>query len=120
MTKKQIERLVLESYAGNSMDTRRVEKLTSGISRGDLKIYIRALKNWERKTSIEIITPDERYQKDLKLSMIKRLFPNKEIKFKVDSSLISGVKIVSEDMVYDFNLKNTLEEIVEHIRSQYD
>lgn len=52
--------------------------------------------------------------------MIKRLFPNKEIKFKVDSSLISGVKIVSEDMVYDFNLKNTLEEIVEHIRSQYD
>lgn len=120
MTKKQIEQLVLQSYAGNELSAKKVEKLVSGISRGDLKMYIRTLKNWERKNNIELIVPDEKYQKNIKLDMIKRLFPKKQIKYSVDSSLITGVRVISEDMIYDFNLKNTLEDIVEHIRKQYD
>ena len=120
MTHKQIDKLVLESYTGEDISAKRVEKITCGISRKDLKMYIRALKNWERKTSVEILIPDEKYKKNINLSMIKSLFPKKKIKYTIDSSLITGIKIINQDMVYDFNLKNTLENIVENIRKQYD
>lgn len=120
MLKKQIEKLVLLSYTGNNLDNKKVEKLISSISRRDLKMYIGALKNWERKQGIEILIPDEGYKKNLRLNMIKKIFPKKEIRYSVDSSLITGIRVVSQDLVYDFNLKNTLEDIVEHIRKQYD
>lgn len=120
MTKRQIDKLVLESYTGEDLSAKKVEKLTEGISRKDLKMYIRALKNWERKTSVEILIPDEKYKKNLNLNLIKSLFPKKKIKYNIDSTLITGVKIINQDMTYDFNLKNTLENIVENIRKQYD
>ncbi len=120
MIKKQVEKLALLSYVGNNLDNKKAEKITSSMSRSDLKMYIEALKNWERKQRIEILIPDEGYKKNLKLNMIKKIFPKKEIRYSVDSSLITGIRIVSQDLVYDFNLKNTLEDIVEHIRKQYD
>lgn len=120
MTKKQIEQLVLQSYTGDNLDNRKVERLIGQVSRRDLKMYIRTLRNWERKRSVEILIPDEGYKKNIKLDMIKKMFPKKRVKYSVDSSLITGVKVISEDMVYDFNLKDTLENIVEHIRKQYD
>lgn len=120
MTKKQIDKLALQSYRGNNLDSRRVEEVVAGISRLDLKMYIRALKNWESRESINIIIPNEKYKNNLKVSMLKKMFPSKKIKFILDSSLVAGVRIINQDMVYDFNLKNTLEDIVGHIRKQYD
>ncbi|MEX2007188.1 MAG: hypothetical protein WD992_00230 [Candidatus Levyibacteriota bacterium] len=120
MTKKQIDKLTLASYKGNKLNIKKIYKITSGISRRDLKMYIYALKNWERKHNVEIIIPDEKYKRNLNLAMIKRIFPEKEIKYSIDSTLTTGVKIINQDMVYDFNLKDTLEDIVEHIRAQYD
>ncbi|MEX2013288.1 MAG: hypothetical protein WD967_02690 [Candidatus Levyibacteriota bacterium] len=120
MTKKQIKKLVLQSYTGRDLDTKKVDKLIAGISRKDLKVYVRVLKNWERKESVDIIIPDEKYKKSLKVPMMKKIFPNKKIRYSTDSTLIAGVRIVNQDMVYDFNLKNTLEDIVEHIKEQYD
>lgn len=120
MTKKQIDQLALASYTGNSLNRRKVEKLTSLMLRKDLKMYIRALKNWERKHSIEIIIPDDKYKKDLNFTTIRQIFPKKEIKYSTDPTLVTGIRIVAEDMAYDFNLKDTLEDIVEHIRAQYD
>ncbi len=83
-------------------------------------MYVRTLKNWERKRSVDIIIADEKYKKNLKVSMIKKVFPNKEVRYSADSTLVAGVRIVNQDMVYDFNLKSTLDDIVEHIRKQYD
>ncbi len=120
MKKKQIEQLVLQSYFGENLDIKKVEKLTSQISRIDLKMYIRTLKNWERKHSVEIFIPEAKYKNFLKLKTIKTAFPKKKVKLNTDPTLITGVKIVSEDLVYDFNLKDTLEDLVEHIRQQYD
>ena len=120
MKKKQIEHLVLQSYSGGNLDIKRVEKHTSQISRRDLKRYIRALKKWEMKRSVEIFIPKAKYKNFLKLGTIKTTFPKKKVKFNTDPTLITGVKIVSEDLIYDFNLKDTLEDLVEHIRQQYD
>lgn len=120
MTKKQIEKLVLQSYTGRRLDNKKINNLISKVSRRDLKMYISALKNWERKRSIDILIPDEKYKKNLKIEMIKKMFPNKEIKYSTDSALVTGIRIVSGDMVYDFNLRTTLEDIVENIKKQYD
>lgn len=120
MTKKQIEKLVLQSYTGRRLDNKKINKLISKVPRRDLKMYIRALKSWERKRSIDIIIPNEKYKKNLKIEMIKKMFPDKEIKYSTDSTLVAGIRIVKEDMVYDFNLKTILEDIIENIKKQYD
>lgn len=120
MTKKQIDKLVLESFTGNNLNLKKVEKVALQISRKDLKSYIRALKDWQRRNSIDIIATNEKYKKNLNHEMVKKIFPKKKIIYSIDPTLITGMRIVDADMVYDFNLKNTLENIVEHIRSQYD
>ncbi len=120
MIKKHIEQLILQSYTGDNLDIKKVERLIAGISRRDLKMYIRALKNWENKRSIEIQMPDNGYQKNIKIDMIKKLFPNKKVKYSLNPSLISGIKIINQDTIYDFNLKNTLEDIIDSIIKQYD
>ncbi len=82
MKKKQIEQLVLQSYSGENLDIKRVEKLTSQISRRDLKMYIRALKNWGTKHSVEIFISEAKYRNYLKLATIKTAFPKKKVKEK--------------------------------------
>jgi F0F1-type ATP synthase delta subunit len=39
----------------------------------------------------------------------------KKIIIKEDKTLLAGMRIEDADMVYDLNLKNTLNRIVEHI-----
>ena len=37
------------------------------------------------------------------------------MQFEIDQSLIAGVKIVSDDMIYEMSLKNTLEELNNYV-----
>lgn len=120
MTKKQIEQLVFQSYTKDSLDLKKMQKYILGLSRRDLKRYIRIIKNWEKKQSVEVITPSENYKKNVNEKMIKALFSKRNVKYTTDTSIIAGVKIINDDIVYNFNLKDTLESIMENIEKQYD
>lgn len=120
MTKKQIDKLAEASYASGSLNEKKVQRIAADLSRNDLKRYIRTIKNFERKQNIEVVLSDSKYKGNIDEKMIKLLFPNKKIKYSVSGDLITGARIINDDIVYDYNLQNTLENIVENIRKQYD
>jgi F0F1-type ATP synthase delta subunit len=116
MNKKTIDKLVATSYKNDDLDQRKVNKIVSIVSRPDLKRYINGLKLAEKKKSLiiasPIISPD--------LKKFAKLFPNKKIIFKKDPSLMLGVQITDNDMVYEFTMKNSLNEIQSYIEQNYD
>lgn len=116
MVKKKIDKLVAESYKGNTLDQKKVNKIASLITKSDLKKYINRLKLAEKKKNLIVSSPTN--NQDLK--RFQKLFPHKRIVFKKDPSLMLGVQIVDNDIVYEFTLKNSLDRILNYIEQNYD
>ncbi|MDP2638208.1 MAG: hypothetical protein Q8P26_04065 [Candidatus Levybacteria bacterium] len=116
MSKKKIEKLVLASYRNDLLDQNKVNKITNLLSKSDLKKYINQIKLTEKKKILTVSAPID-YQN---IGKFRELFPHKKIIFKKDPSLMLGVQITDNDMVYDFTLKNSLDRIINHIEQNYD
>lgn len=116
MNKKKIDKLVLVSYSNNFLDKKKVNKIAGLISAADLKKYINGLKLAEKKKSLIISSPMN--NQDLK--KFEKLFPNKKIIFKKDSKLMLGVKIIDNDIVYEFTLRNSFNKMLNYIEQNYD
>lgn len=116
MNSKKIDKLIIASYKDNSLDQKKVNKIVSLISKSDLKKYINGLKLKELKKSLIISSPIN--NQDFK--KFEKLFPHKRIVFKKDPALILGVRVVDNDVVYEFTLKNYLDKILSYIEQNYD
>lgn len=116
MDRKKINQIALESYTNDFLDEKKVNRISVVLSRSDLKKYIKALKNIEKKKSLIISAPFI----GPNASQFEKLFPNKKIVLIKDPSLMLGVQIVDNDIVYDFSLKNTLGKIISYIEKDYD
>lgn len=116
MNKKKIDKLALSSYTNNLLDKSRVNRIAALISKSDLKKYINGLKLIEKKKTLIISVPFI----DQDVTQFKKLFPNKKIILKKDPSLMLGIKIADNDVVYEFTLKNYLDKIVSYIEQNYD
>jgi hypothetical protein len=116
MDKKKIDKLVKASYKGNILDQEKVNKIAALISKSDLKKYINGLKTVEKKSSLIISSPINNQD----IRKFEKLFPNKKIVLKNNPNLMLGVKIVDNDIVYDFTLKNSLDKILNYIEQNYD
>ncbi len=120
MTNKQIKTLALQSYTKDNLDQKKVTRITNQLNRSDLKAYIKALKNLEKQKTVTVILPDIKMkQKDLD-KQFKLAFPNKSINYETDESLLVGVKIINNDLIYEFNLRDTLKRINSYIIEKYD
>lgn len=117
MNKKQIKQLAAESYKGINLDPVKAEKISNLLKREDLKQYIKFLKDFERKNSVIVTLPKEPNTQDQKV--FKNLFPDKKILYNVDKSLVLGARIIDNDIVYETSVKNTLDNLLNHI-STYD
>ena len=114
MDKKKIDKLIALSY--KNLDKKKVEEIGSLLSKADLKKYIEGLKSAERENNLIIYSPvDNHYEK-----RFQKLFPNRKIVFVLDPSLMLGIKIIDNDKIYDFTLKNSLEKIIGYIEQNYD
>ncbi|MCL5439047.1 MAG: hypothetical protein M1268_03590 [Patescibacteria group bacterium] len=113
MTKKQFRLLAEASYTKNKLDSKKVEKIVKLLPRKDTKMYIKALKNKENKTTVSITLPRQPKKQIEKL--FKNMYPNKKIIYNIDSSLIVGVKVIDNDLVYEENLKDTLRQIADFV-----
>ena len=116
MNKKKNDKLVLASYSKNALNRKAVNKITTLLSKSDLKKYINALKLTEKKRSLIVSTPIN--NQDLK--KFQKLFPHKKILFNQDPSLLLGMQITDNDIVYEFTLKNSLDKIQNYIEQNYD
>lgn len=116
MNSKKIDELISASYKDNYLNQKKVNKIVSLIGNSDLKKYINGLKLKELKKSLIISSPVD-IQDSRKF---ENLFPHKKIVFKKDPSLMLGIRVVDNDLVYEFTLKNALDKIVSYIEQNYD
>lgn len=118
MTKKRIKQLVLESYKNDELNEKHVLLIAQSLQRKDLKEYINQLKKSEQKRNVQVLLPQESFKGEE--AILKSMFPNKKVKLEIDPTLLLGVKIINNDIISEFNLKNTLEKLKAHILEQYD
>lgn len=119
MTKKQVQRLIAESYSKEQLDEKKVNDIAKLLSRKDLKQYIRGLKLEEKKRVITVALPSASVYNNTKKIFLD-LFPGKTISFQEDKLLMLGGKVQANDMVYDFSLKNRLENFIDELEQTYD
>jgi len=114
MTKKQIRNLVQASYTGNELDQKKINRITKLLNRFELKEYIKLIKLFEKSKTLTIYTPSLAAGTMLKKE-VGKMFGSKKIEIKMDKKLIAGIKIIDNDNVYDFNLRNNLKNLVSYI-----
>lgn len=117
MTKKLLKQLINYSYKNNTLIPKNVNTITGLLKRKDLKLYIREIKIQERKFSVFIDVPTNHVGIKDKFNGI---FPDKKIFYRIDPTLMLGVRVVADDMLYEMNLKNTLDKILEFVEEDYD
>lgn len=120
MTKKQIKQLALQSYSKNELDQQKVFRIAKLLKRKDLREYIRTLKNLEREKTVTVVLPEIKVDKKDLDKQFRTAFPNKKIKYELDPSLLVGVRIIDNDLVYDLNLRDTLKQLSSYIIEKYD
>ncbi|MDO8621292.1 MAG: hypothetical protein Q7R31_03350 [Candidatus Levybacteria bacterium] len=113
---KKIKKLVLLSYVHKKLNLIRVNKIARLLTRKDLKAYVKVLKSYEKENTVIINLPFMYTDKKI----FDKMFRGKKIIYKEDPSLIAGVRIINNDIVYEHDLKNTLEDIATHIGLAYD
>ena len=116
MKKKIIEELIGLSY--RRLDQKKVNTIASVLSAKDLKQYINKLKSSEKESTLTISSCGTMNSQDLK--KIVKFFPNKKVVVEKDPSLMLGVRITDDDVVYDFTLKNSLHKILNYVEQNYD
>jgi F0F1-type ATP synthase delta subunit len=114
MTTKQIKKLAMASYTGKILDLKKINRITKLLTRADLKRYIRFLKSLEKSKTVTVVTSNSDVKTELN-KKLKQIFPGKRLEFSKDESLIAGIKLIDNDNIYDFNLKNTFENLVSYI-----
>ena len=118
MNRQTLKQLVMESHSeSGELDAEKINKIADLLSKKELRLYIKALKNWDKQTKIMIDVPSE---DTFNLDELKELFPNKRFMVSVDPSLMLGMRLQDNDDVFELSLKNTLDKITEHIEEQYD
>lgn len=118
MRKKIIKELALKSYNDIDLDEGIVDSIADRLSRHDLKLYIKELKNYEKKKNVYISLPypPNKDEKD----KVQILFPKKKISYIIDPSLVIGLKITNNDLITEMNLKHTLDDIMLYTTEDYD
>ena len=118
MNKKFLRKLAEESYIKGNLDPENVKKISDLLKRTELKQFIKEIKIKENKKNIIISLPfmpnDEEQEKH------KRLFPDKTIVYDIDPTLQVGLKITDNDLITEYNLKHTLENLYDHLKENYD
>ncbi len=114
ITNKQIKTLAKSSYTNNVLNSKKVNRIVKLLNRNELKTYLKFLKSLEKSKTVNVLISKITMKNDVS-NKLKRMFPDKKLEFTEDKSLIAGIRIVNNDDVYDFNLKNTFTNLVSYI-----
>ena len=120
MTNRDVKTLAIESYTRGEIDRKKVHKIAKLLSRPYLRIYLKELKNIEAKKTVRVMVPDKKMVGADTLKKLMHSFPKKRVVLEEDPQLILGVKIIDNDLIYQLNLKNSLESLSQHLAEQYD
>ncbi|MDP3988293.1 MAG: F0F1 ATP synthase subunit delta [Candidatus Levybacteria bacterium] len=113
MTKKQLNELVFKSYSKGILDEKKAKSIAAALARKELKEYIKALKNNEDKNTVVVSSAIS--LRDQQKKMIKSLFPGKKILYNTNESLIAGIRIRENDILYEMDFKDSLTNLLSHV-----
>src|SRR5258705_8325278 len=108
--KKQIQKLVLQSYKNNQLDGKVVAMIADRMNRQSLKQYIHLLKQTEKKKQVIITSPKSLTTADMK--KLEGQFPGKKFIYILDPEMINGIRISDKDNEYETSLKQTFNDII--------
>jgi F0F1-type ATP synthase delta subunit len=120
MSIKKIKKLAEHSFSNGKFDGKILTLVSSKLKKKDLKIYIKALRNIREKRIVKVYIPNMGILTESFRSSLKKFFNNKELLFIEDKSLIAGIRIIDYDIVYELNLKDSLENMIRHVQKSYD
>lgn len=110
MNRSQIKKLALSSYKNDKLDLKRIDEIVDILKKSELKQFIKDLKTIEKKKSIIVVLPNEEnksfYEKEL-----KKVYGDRKITYQYDPELVLGIKIIDNDLIYEYNLKDTIDQI---------
>ncbi|MBI2031129.1 MAG: hypothetical protein HYT08_00795 [Candidatus Levybacteria bacterium] len=117
MDYKKIKKIAEQSFINNKLDPKIVNFVTKKLKRSEIKKYIKILRLLERKKTIYLVLPKvtENQGTDYVLSYLNKTYPDKKIEIEKDPSLISGIKILNDDIIYNYNVKDTINNLISHI-----
>ena len=116
MLKKQIKKLAEASYTKGQLDSKKVKRVSNLLSRQDLKEYIKILKELENGKQVTVFVPRLYKNREIEKQLLD-VFPGKRILFREDPSLIAGLRVEDNDLIYELSLENTLENLKLHINA---
>jgi len=123
MIYKNAKKLALQSFDNNILNQKKVNLIEGKLKSSDMKKYIKALKLIERKNTIYLVLPNEKIKNgvDYAIESLKKMYPGKKIEYLYDKSLMAGIKIINDDLIYEYNIGNTINNIFLHLNQKnYD
>ena len=111
--KKKLQNLVELSYKNGNLDQETVALIASKLSRRELKQFIRLLIQEENKKQV-FVTASTELDKASR-EKIQHLFPDKKVVSTVDPSMISGIKVVENDVEFEINLNRRFHDIIQFL-----
>lgn len=115
MDKKHIKRLVDLCFDKNGINEAKVLSVSHELQRSDLKKFIWEVKKRLAATTVRVVIPNEKVSTLSIVKELKQMFPNKKIKIEIDPELMVGLRVVVDDLIYEYNLKDILKRISTHL-----
>lgn len=107
--KNIMKQLVQESYTNDELDGKKVAMIGSKLRRSELKLYLKALRLEEQKKHVIIATASKLSAQDE--DKLRKHFPQKKVIFQVDSTLISGIRVLDNDVTYERNISQVFDDM---------
>ena len=117
MDRRKIKLLVQASLTDNNLDSKKVQRIADLLTKKELKLYIKALKVWERQHTIVLEVPKG---KDIYKNDLEKVYPGKKVIVTENPSLLLGMRVHDNDDIYELSLQNTLEEMTKYVAESYD
>lgn len=111
--KKKLQNLVQASYKNGQLDQEAVDFVASKLTRHELKLYIRLLIQEENKKQVFVTSSNELDKANKE--KIEKLFPSKKVVYTVDSSMVSGIRVVENDVEFEINLNRRFHDIIQFL-----
>jgi F0F1-type ATP synthase delta subunit len=115
MNKSLLKELIIASYKNGKLDQAKILSIADQLKRKELKAYIHAIKQAEKKRTVYIEMAEDSTKEQSE--ELQALFPNKRIVINKNPTLITGMRIQNNDDVFEMNLKHELDAIIEQVQN---
>jgi hypothetical protein len=116
MNKQILAQLIEQCLTNKKLDNKKVEKIAQQLTRTQLKAYIDGLKRFVSKNTV-VVESAGKLSAATREEFVK-LFKDKDVVFRHNPELIVGTRIIDNDIIYELNLKDTLQHMKQYVTQE--